>query len=186
MTGSWWQDLLISLAVAIVLIWAALIVALLEVRPRGALLKEALRLLPDVLRLLRRLAADPQLPRSVRIRLALLMAYLAMPVDLVPDVIPVLGYSDDAIIVTAVLRSVVRRAGLHAVRRNGPAWTTASRSSAASPGYTTAPPSPERTATNRPPWLYALWEPSTGPRATRIRRPAAQPGVPPNGGCCER
>jgi uncharacterized membrane protein YkvA (DUF1232 family) len=90
------------------------------VRPRGGLLREALRLLPDVLRLVRRLAADPDLPRGVRIRLGLLLVYLAFPIDLIPDFIPILGYADDAIIVTAVLRSVVRRAGLAAVRRQWP------------------------------------------------------------------
>jgi uncharacterized membrane protein YkvA (DUF1232 family) len=78
------------------------------------------RLLPDVLRLIRRLAADPDLPRGVRIRLGALLVYLALPVDLIPDFIPVLGYADDAIIVTAVLRSVVRRAGIGAVRAHWP------------------------------------------------------------------
>ncbi|HEX6402507.1 MAG TPA: DUF1232 domain-containing protein [Pseudonocardiaceae bacterium] len=90
------------------------------VRPNGAVLAEAVRLLPDLLRLLRRLAADRSLPRAVRVRLWLLMAYLAVPFDLVPDVIPVLGYADDAIIVAAVLRSVVRRAGIEAVRGHWP------------------------------------------------------------------
>jgi uncharacterized membrane protein YkvA (DUF1232 family) len=83
-------------------------------------LREALRLLPDVLRLIRRLAVDKTLPHGVRIRLALLLAYLAFPIDLIPDFVPVLGYADDAIIVTAVLRSVVRRAGLDAVRAHWP------------------------------------------------------------------
>jgi uncharacterized membrane protein YkvA (DUF1232 family) len=46
----------------------------------------------------------------------LLLAYLAIPVD----VVPVLGYADDAIIMTAVLRSVVRRAGLEALHRHWP------------------------------------------------------------------
>jgi uncharacterized membrane protein YkvA (DUF1232 family) len=45
------------------------------------------------------------------VRLSLLLAYLAIPVDLVPDCVPVLGYADDAIIVSLALRSVVRRAG---------------------------------------------------------------------------
>ncbi|WP_410669309.1 YkvA family protein [Amycolatopsis sp. cmx-4-68] len=120
MTGSFWWDLLIGLAVALVVAWLLLLGALLLVRPRGGLLREALRLLPDVLRLVRRLAADRSLPRGVRIRLGLLLAYLAMPIDLVPDFIPVLGYADDAIIVTAVLRGVVRRAGLEAVRAHWP------------------------------------------------------------------
>ncbi|WP_182880182.1 YkvA family protein [Microbispora sp. H10949] len=120
MTGSWAWDLLIGVVVALLVTWIALIGMLAVVRPRGGLLREALRLLPDVLRLVRRLAADPDLPRGVRVRLGLLLAYLAFPIDLVPDFIPVLGYADDAIVVTAVLRSVVRRAGLPAVRRHWP------------------------------------------------------------------
>lgn|SRR5690606_4162368 len=120
MTGSWAWDLLIGAAVALAVTWLALIGTLAILRPRGNLLREALRLLPDVLRLVRRLAADPDLPRGVRVRLALLLAYLALPLDLVPDFIPVLGYADDAIIVVVVLRSVIRRAGLPAVRRHWP------------------------------------------------------------------
>ncbi|MEV6716686.1 DUF1232 domain-containing protein [Lentzea sp. NPDC051208] len=120
MTGSFWWDLLIGVAVALALTWLALIVALVVVRPRGGLLREALRLLPDVLRLVRRLAAGRSLPRGVRVRLWLLMVYLALPIDLIPDFIPVLGYADDAIIVTAVLRGVVRRAGIDAVRAHWP------------------------------------------------------------------
>lgn len=120
MTGIWWADLLVGVAGGLVLAWLALAVALLLVRPRGELLHEALRLLPDVLRLIKRLAADTSLPRGVRVRLALLLAYLAMPFDVVPDFVPILGYADDAIIVTAVLRSLVRRAGLDAVRRHWP------------------------------------------------------------------
>lgn len=116
----WWADALIGLAIAIAAAWAALIIALVLVKPSGPLLREALRLLPDLLRLLRRLAADRSLPRGVRIRLGLLMVYLAIPIDLIPDFIPVLGYADDAIIVTWVLRAVVRRAGLDAVQQHWP------------------------------------------------------------------
>lgn len=120
MTGTFLWDLIIGVAVALVLSWLALVIALIVVRPRAGLLREAIRILPDVLRLIRRLAADRSLPRGVRIRLALLLAYLAMPFDLIPDFVPVLGYADDAIIVTAVLRSVVRRAGMDAVRAHWP------------------------------------------------------------------
>lgn len=120
MTGSFWIDLLLGIAAALLLAWLILVIVLLVARPRGGLLREALRVLPDVLRLVRRLAADQTLPRGVRIRLGLLLAYLAIPIDLIPDFVPVLGYADDAIIVTAVLRGVVRRAGIAAVRAHWP------------------------------------------------------------------
>jgi uncharacterized membrane protein YkvA (DUF1232 family) len=120
MTGSIWWDLLIAVAAALLFLWLALVLVLVIARPRGGLLREALRVLPDVLRLVRRLATDQTLPRGVRLRLGLLLAYLALPIDLIPDFIPVLGYADDAIVVTAVLRGVVRRAGLDAVRAHWP------------------------------------------------------------------
>ena len=50
----------------------------------------------------------------------LLLAYLASPIDLVPDFIPVIGYADGAIIVAAVLRSVVRHARVQSIRRHWP------------------------------------------------------------------
>jgi hypothetical protein len=54
MWGSWWPDLLLGIAAGLLVAWVALIVALVIVRPRGGLVREALRLLPDVLRLLPR------------------------------------------------------------------------------------------------------------------------------------
>jgi uncharacterized membrane protein YkvA (DUF1232 family) len=120
MTGSLWWDLAIGIAAALVLAWVVLVIALAVARPSGGLLREAMRILPDVLRLIRRLAADKALPRGVRVRLVLLLIYLAIPFDPIPDFIPVLGYADDAIIVTVVLRSVVRRAGIDAVRAHWP------------------------------------------------------------------
>lgn len=120
MWGSWWLDLLLGIAAGLVLAWLVLAVVLVIARPRRGLLREALRLLPDLLRLLPRLAADKTLPCRPRAGLALLLVYLAFPFDLIPDFIPVLGYADDAIIVAAVLRWVVRHAGIDAVRRHWP------------------------------------------------------------------
>jgi uncharacterized membrane protein YkvA (DUF1232 family) len=114
------MTLLVSIGVGFALAYLALLAALLVARPKGNLLGEALRLLPDLLRLLRRLAADSDVPRAARVRLVLLLGYLAMPLDLVPDFVPVLGYADDAIIVSLVLRSVIRRAGAPLVRRHWP------------------------------------------------------------------
>jgi uncharacterized membrane protein YkvA (DUF1232 family) len=114
-----WRTIL-GITVALLVAWAVLVLFLVLARPKGSLVQEAVRLLPDTLRLLRRLAMDRSLPRGVRLRLWLLFGYLAMPVDIIPDFIPVIGYADDAIIVCWVLRSVVRRAGAEAVRRNWP------------------------------------------------------------------
>ena len=111
---------LLTVCIGLAVTYLALLAALLAARPKGNLLGEAVRLLPDVLRLLRRLAADSNVPRTARLRLSLLLGYLAIPFDLVPDFVPVLGYADDAIIVSLVLRSVVRRAGAPLVRRHWP------------------------------------------------------------------
>jgi uncharacterized membrane protein YkvA (DUF1232 family) len=77
-------------------------------------------LLPDLLQLLRRIAADKHQAPGVRVRLVLLLAYLAFPIDLIPDFIPVLGYADDAVIVTWTLRSIARRVGIDELHRHWP------------------------------------------------------------------
>ncbi|MFD8150555.1 YkvA family protein [Streptomyces sp. NPDC059720] len=115
----WWSTAL-AVVGGLLLLWLLALAALAVVRPRGNLLTEAIRLLPDLLRLVHRLARDQALPRGVRLRLWLLLGYLAMPIDLVPDFVPVLGYADDAIMVAAVLRSVVRHAGPEALARHWP------------------------------------------------------------------
>ena len=115
----WWQ-LVGGVLGGLLLLWLVLLVVLWRVRPDGMTTGAALRLLPDLVRLVRRLAADRDLPRGVRIRLWLLLGYLLMPVDLVPDFVPVLGYADDAVVVALALRSVVRRAGAEALARHWP------------------------------------------------------------------
>lgn len=52
----------------------------------------------------------PQPTRQTRIAPALLVAYLAMPIDLIPDVIPGLGHLDDALLVAWAVRHVVASA----------------------------------------------------------------------------
>ena len=110
--------ILLGLALGLAVAWLALVLLLVRARPAGGALAEATRLLPDALRLLRDLARDPSLPRGVRVRLVLLLVYLACPIDLVPDFLPVIGLADDVILAVLVLRSVLRRAGPEAVRRH--------------------------------------------------------------------
>lgn len=119
---NWW-DVAIAVIGGVVLIYAVLLVFLASYarrHPETVSLKEALRLLPDLLTLLRRLTADRTLPRGIRVRLVLLLMYLASPIDLVPDFLPVIGYADDAIIVAVVLRSVIRRAGEKPLEQHWP------------------------------------------------------------------
>ncbi|MGI8762783.1 MAG: YkvA family protein [Ilumatobacteraceae bacterium] len=109
-----------SLIAAVVVLWLVLLVCFAIMRPPGATLRDAVRIVPDAVRLVHRLARDKTLSRSVRVRLLLLLGYLAFPIDLVPDFIPVLGYADDAIVIGVVLRSVIRRTGPDIVRKHWP------------------------------------------------------------------
>ena len=115
-----WWSIALGIVAGLVLLWLALVVVLWLTKPDDIGLREAVRLLPDLLRLLKRLAGDPTMPKGVRIRLALLLGYLALPFDLIPDFIPVFGYADDAIIVSLAVRSVARRAGPAALSKHWP------------------------------------------------------------------
>ena len=97
-------------ALVVVATYLAGLAALL-VAGRGGDARAVARLVPDCLRLARRLSRDPRVPRWRRLSLLALVAYLALPIDLVPDVIPVLGALDDALLVVLVLRGVARSAG---------------------------------------------------------------------------
>ncbi len=75
---------------------------------------------PDCIVLLSRLVADPRVPRSRKALLAAGIAYLAAPIDVVPDFIPVAGQLDDAIVVALVLRSVFRASGAELLGQHWP------------------------------------------------------------------
>ena len=71
MWSQWWT-VAVSVLLGVVLLWLALALSLWLAKPDDASLRDAMRLLPDVLRLLKRLAADPAMPKAVRIWLMLL------------------------------------------------------------------------------------------------------------------
>ena len=75
---------------------------------------------PDCVVLLRRLLGDERVPRRGKVALGLLVPYLLMPFDLIPDFIPVLGQLDDALLVAAAVAYVVRVAGADVVRELWP------------------------------------------------------------------
>ena len=103
------QLVLLSIGVALA-VYGALICWLILVG-RNSEAKALARFIPDCLVLFRRLLADDRVPRSRKFALILLLGYLAMPIDLIPDFIPVAGQLDDAILVAVVLRFVLRGGG---------------------------------------------------------------------------
>ena len=83
-------------------------------------LREAIAVVPDVARLVRALLADPATPLGARVALLSLIAWLANPIDVVPEFVPVLGPLDDIVVAVLVLRYVRRRIGADEFRRRWP------------------------------------------------------------------
>ena len=108
-----------GLLLIVVAAYGALIVALLLLG-RKTDARAVAGFIPDCLRMLRRLVADPATSRAQRLALIALIAYLAFPIDLVPDFIPVAGQLDDAILVAAVIAWLLRTHGAEAIRAAWP------------------------------------------------------------------
>ena len=110
------SPVLVAAIVAIALY--ALFVAGLALAGRGPEARALARLVPDCLVLARGLLGDREVPRRCKLALAGLVVYLASPIDLVPDFLPVIGVLDDAIVVVLTLRWIMRVAGPERVRRH--------------------------------------------------------------------
>ena len=118
-----WAVAVVSVLAGLVLVWAALLLVLwVQQRRAGREVdwRQVMRLVADVVVLLKRLIGDREVPRGTRWWLGGLLVYLLLPIDLVPDVIPVLGYADDAVIVAIALRYAIRTAGRPAIERHWP------------------------------------------------------------------
>ena len=111
---------ILGIAVSLVAVWVLFLVVLWMFRPRGIELRALLRIVPDVLRLVRQLVADRTVPLPVRIALVGLLLWLINPIDLIPEFIPVLGPLDDVVVAILVLRYVRRRLGDEELRRRWP------------------------------------------------------------------
>ncbi len=67
-------------------------------RSRQEMLKEAVLLVPNLAKLLYRLLRDKRVPRKRRLAMTLVGAYIASPIDIIPDFVPVLGSVDDLLV----------------------------------------------------------------------------------------
>lgn len=119
MTATVIREGVLIAAVSVIALYAALIAALLALgrRPQARALAG---FIPDCLVLLRRLLGDPAVPRRRKAVLVALVAYLAMPIDLVPDFLPVVGQLDDVIVAALALRCALRAGGPELLRRHWP------------------------------------------------------------------
>ena len=103
------RTLLIGLA-AIAAFYCVVLLVLILLGRRSAA-KEVALLLPNVLVLFKGLVRDQRVPRGSKALLVLGAAWVASPIDLIPEFIPFLGPLDDAVVAALVLRHVLRTAG---------------------------------------------------------------------------
>ncbi len=102
---------IVTVVVAIVVVWLALVAAIWLHRPSRELALPALRALPDIVRLARRLLADPRTPVRHRAALVLLVVWLISPIDLVPEFLPGIGPLDDLVAAAVILGWIGRGTG---------------------------------------------------------------------------
>jgi uncharacterized membrane protein YkvA (DUF1232 family) len=108
-----WLLALLVLAV----IYAVLLVALV-LTGRGVAARELAVLVPNLLLLFKDLATDDRVPRSAKVALAAGALWIASPIDLLPEFLPVIGPLDDALVAALVLRHLVARAGVGVVQEH--------------------------------------------------------------------
>lgn len=75
------------------------------------LIEDAVLMIPNIIKLVGRLLTDSRVPRRSKIALGMAAAYVASPIDLIPDVIPVIGWADDVLVLMFALDSLIERAG---------------------------------------------------------------------------
>lgn len=109
-----------GIVASLLAVWLLFIAVVWIFRPRNVQLGQLLRIVPDVLRLVRQLIGDDSVPFGARAALVGLLAWLINPIDLIPEFIPVLGPLDDVVVAVLVLRYVRRRLGDENLRRRWP------------------------------------------------------------------
>src|SRR6266581_9137398 len=110
------RTVLIALGVVATL-YAAAVLALI-VLGRASAAREVAMLLPNLAILFKGLIQDPRVPKSSKVLLLFGAAWIASPIDLIPEFIPFLGPLDDAVVAALILRRLVRTAGREVVEEH--------------------------------------------------------------------
>ena len=79
---------------------------------------DAVLMIPNLVKLIGRLLTDPRVPRRAKVVLGFAAAYVASPIDLIPEFIPVIGWADDLLILVYALDSLIDRAGTEIVEEH--------------------------------------------------------------------
>jgi uncharacterized membrane protein YkvA (DUF1232 family) len=103
--------------VAVVLIWSGLAVVLVLLGRRW-IARELAVLLPNLVRLFAGLLRDRRVPLPAKVAVGLGSLWIASPIDLIPEFIPVIGSVDDAIVAVVVLRFVLAFTSVDVLREH--------------------------------------------------------------------
>ena len=107
-----------AIALGVALLVYVLVVGTLVVAGRALLARELALLLPNLFRLFRGLMADERVPLRAKVALGIAIVWIASPIDLIPEFVPVAGPLDDAIVAALVLGYVSRAVGRDVVREH--------------------------------------------------------------------
>jgi uncharacterized membrane protein YkvA (DUF1232 family) len=99
---------LVLIGVGVVLASWAVLVVLAARLPEGSL-KELASFLPDCVTTVRALRADPRVPRRAKLAVAFAGLWVLSPIDLIPEVLPVIGPLDDVVVVALAFRYAARQ-----------------------------------------------------------------------------
>jgi uncharacterized membrane protein YkvA (DUF1232 family) len=98
----------VGVAVGVVVASWGLMVLLARRLPPG-LARDLAAFLPDCLTAVRRLRRDPRVPRRAKLAVLLAGVWVASPIDLIPEFLPVIGPLDDIVVVALALRYAARQ-----------------------------------------------------------------------------
>jgi len=104
--AGWLRGLLLALGL-MVAAWALLV--LLARRLPPGLLRDLAGFVPDCVTTIRRLRRDPRVPPRAKLVVALAGLWLLSPIDLLPELLPVIGPLDDVLVVAVALRYAARQ-----------------------------------------------------------------------------
>jgi uncharacterized membrane protein YkvA (DUF1232 family) len=112
--------LIFGIVLGLVVVWVLLLALFWLLRPKDVPVREILRVIPDLLRLLRSIITDRTAPLDVRFVIGFLFVWIVSPIDVIPEFLPVIGPLDDAIVAVVALRYVRRRMGNEDLRGRWP------------------------------------------------------------------